>query len=652
MSRIEQASQKSLQKDASKGNSPELRGRLQHGLKELFPGATPTQIPALFSEYLGTLASKPNRETRRRLTQWLEQRRGNSSIDPKENEEIIQYIEALGKYESQHQAYREQEKEYALAESAYQDDQKRYEEQFKHWQTLRETYQQAGETQKTSRKTTTTEMIEVDVPHRLSNEERKQGDSIARPGFVDTAKTEKAWKAMYAEALQKLAQESRTVKPKGAKPEKSWLTFLGRGKAAIQAFMLLVTTVMIAAPRGEQTYEAGSDRSHVAAAPRPETDSRLEQAKAQSTHEKLLEQATLEQSGPHELLVRVGNGEGTQQRFVIGSQVTRGNVGFEVGSHYRTVAFRPGEQTQQVTQINSLADQALNSYHLPGVHADAARTVIDHIDVTLTGSASLEGQKAGNIELVNRRMEATRALVRQSFAARGIDVNSITFHQENRGMQGNEQQAASALQTMGVHLQPRETWHGFMSQLASTERTEGVAGVRHLMASHGAHSFDEARFNTFFEQNFRAHRAVGVEIQVSHRAVTVLENAPGKRVDQPIPAKSVELPVTTTVYVDVDNPYVASVDPPGQTSGQLYKSRKRLFLQKTEVEEQEEGVPGTPGTAPLRPEAPVRPIPPVPPILPTLDLERPVAEPNKAGQGPDTRRRPTKKSGWTHRSNV
>ncbi len=652
MPRIEQASQRSLQKDSSKGSSPEQRGRLQHGLKELFPGAVPAQIPELFSAYVGTLASKPNRETRRRLTQWLEQRQGKGAMDAAENEEIINYIEALGVYESRWRTYKEEEKEYAAAENAYQDEQKRYEEGFTRWQALREAYQQGGETQKSSRTVKTVEMIEVDVPHRLSDEARVQGESIARPGFVDTAKTEKAWKALYTEALKKLAQESRTIKPKGAKPEKSWLTFLGRGKEAIQAFMLLVTTVMIAAPRGEQTYEAGSDRSYVAAAPRPETDSRLEQAKAESTHEKLLEQATLEQAGPHELLVRVGNGEGAQERFVIGSQVTRGNVGFEVGSHYRTVAFRPGEQMQQVTQINSLTDQALNSYHLPGIHPDAARTVIDRIDVTLTGSASLEGQKAGNVELVNRRMDATRTLIRQSFAAQGIDVNSITFHQENRGMQGNEQQAASALQSMGVHLQPRETWHGFMSHLASTERTEGSAGVRHLMASHGAHSFDEARFNTFFEENFRAHRAVGVEIQVSHRAVTVLENAPGKRVDQPAPAKSVELPVTTTVYVDVDNPYVPSVDPPGQTSGQLYSSRKRLFLQKTHLEEQEEVVPRTPGTAPLRPEAPVRPIPPVPPILPMLDLERPVAEPSKAGQGPDTRRRPTKKSGWTHRSNI
>ncbi len=636
------------QLEATEKGTPEQRERLQGALEALFPGASPKEIPALFTAYVKTLSAQPNRFARRHLEDWLEARQGKKKIQGKENEKNVNYVVQLGQYEVQRRAYNAEAKKFALAEQVYEVDKGNYDRDFARWQELKAAYDQAERGEKKVRVKKTTTVIETESVLVAPKGRERKLEQGARPGLVETAETEAAWAAMYQEAVDKLVAQSLIAKPDALdKRAEGWLTYLGRGKAAIQAFMLLVTTLLIAGPQGERVLPAGVAQAQEATPRAPKPVSRFAQEKAEMEREQSLAQAPMEQAGPHELYVRLGNGQGARERFVVAPSVTQDRVQFEVGSHYRTVTLRAGEQAEQVQQVNNLADRALHSYQLHGMNAEAAGRVIDHVTVTLTGSASLEGQKAGNVALVNQRLEVTERLIRDAFAARHIPGTLLTFHRENVGMQGNEQQMATELQAMGVHVKSGETWHSFLGHLASVERTEGMNGVHHLLASHGARNLDVARADHFFETHFRAHRAVGVEIEVGHKAVTIVGDAPAH---PPEPVKVAEAkPVETTFYNDVYNPSVPERKPLGQTRGLLDKKRTRRVVNGIQVEI-EEAEPEA--VLPVRPERPERPLPPIPPVPPLFDVDGVTYERTEMKKGPDAIRAPEKRGGATHRKNV
>ncbi len=614
------------------------RGRFQEALNSLFPEAkNSSEKRARLLTYLDTWKGAMNRETKRRLVQWVQNLKEGSALHTQESQEFIGYIAELGAYEAGWQTYLEESKRYAALEAAYERG-RNVSVSSVDVTLSQEPITTVVEPSRvcTNQAKTVAEIQTVHtqgVPAVKPPRSRSSGEDGLRVGsadtaIIDTTERERNWHQLYKEALEKLKAYSESMPAAGS--SRSSRDFFGKGKVAVQAFMLFITALMVAGPRGEQTHEAGD--------------------------------AVVEEAGPHELLAHVGSGQSTPERFTVGAQSTHGVIRFIPGTHYTNVAFRPKEQAQAEQQIREVLDRGMASWREQGVSPEALRAIVDHVDVSLTGSASFEGNKAGNVALVDHRLQTAHTLVRQVLAEQGIPGEAVSVHQENMGMQGSEAEAAQDLEHMGVQLHSHETWHSFLNQLAATERTEGMVGVRHQLSLHGGHRIDAARLDTFFETHFRAHRAVGMDIHVTYRPVTVMHDVPAPLVPTPL-GKTFSNPITTVFNNDVYLPSAQVDPPPEQTSGQLRSesrtSTKHVFGDVVTDEGPTRFVTTSRLTSRPRPslEGPrIPPLPPVPPVLPTFVYPRRGFSPSEPSpKGPAISRKPFQpggKGGATYVRNV
>lgn len=632
---------------------------LNTAVKILFPGTPVTEIAKKLDAYLKTLPSDgPNRETKRELVKWASELRGRKLKKnlgtASQDIENISYLCELAKFEEDNRTYQRAEHAYAQAHHDYELAQEKNSVDLSTWKTQMRKYQDAPiETlMQTPTRVIFSEIRHetIESKHAPTSTYRDEGPHY-RPGLVEAKTTETAWKKMYVEALNVLRQQFSDPIPKNdQRSSESFMTRMGRGAPAIQAFMAMIMTVMVL--HREQDREVTDARNgeearteQVASSTRQSAvEQKFSPAQQAIGRAKELAHAQLEQAGPHEVSITLGNGQGDVERYVVGSRNIDGRVGFENGTHYLSVNRRQGEQARLEAQADQLVNQALRPYQEHGVHADAPAAVIEHITIHLTASASLEGNTAGNTRLAALRSQEVEGELQRALAAHGLSADQLTFIHENRGAQGDLNLIVSGLEQMGVHVNPHHT-HRFVNEMMSLERTRGIEGVQIFLAQHHG-SADRATIEDFLETHFHAQRAVGVEMHVAHRALSIHNDAPGHAPESQTPPtlkKHLE-----RNYLDANNPQTEEVQPPGQTSKQPYQYRRTTTVPSVRIE---------PGISPVHPTPPEKPTltrpelptPPIPPVLPRLSFKRTEFPPKKPNTGAKRIRQPFVKSGKTFR---
>lgn len=623
-----------------------LAQRLVAALEDLLPrGASLGSRAKRFTAYIDALPEGVlNREVRRSMVRWIADRE-KEGFKQASDETVVQYIEQLAAYERSRRSFEADQRRFVQDMAAYQGAREAYD---------RGVYAGGDWGHPTMRRPASpyrTTVRRLATAYTEAPEHRPQRIEASRQdvGLVDTRETEDDWKREYTKQIEALRASSEKI----ADPSRTegLLLRLSKGPKALYAYLATITALLVAMPRGEQTFSAGVRRAdEVSMAPaRVSTAPRKEML---VDRYKQLSQASVERVGSHELHVRLGNGQGQEELFIVGSHRIQNRVQFEVGTGYRRVDLRDGQREVVEQQVRQIVRQALRPYQAQGINLEGINTVVDQIQVTLRGTASMEGRQAGNEALAARRVGVTRDLVDRAFAEEGIPLEMVSYQEEAAGVEGDMKQTVQELVDMGVRLRPGEEWVSFINRMASLERTEGVDGVRRLFALHGVSRLDEGTFNTFFERQFRSHRAVSVGVNVHHRRLVIHHPAPVERPMSPV-LESGEKPATTTFYNDVDSPRYAVDDPPEQTNGQLERRRRRLHLWEIEADGSDSAE--LPPRRVKSPIPPVRPTPPKPPTLPRMTFDARSATAAPARPGPRTNQGPYKAAGnggWTYTRNV